>query len=214
MIVSRTHTYDLMVTWTGNRGTGTSGYRDYDRDHDVAVEGRAAIAGSSDPAFRGDPTRWSPEQLLVASLSQCHLLWYLHLAAVAGVVVTGYVDNAGATMIEDGDGGGRFVEAVLRPAVIVTEPSMLEPARRLHREASARCFIANSVNFPVRHEATVAVANGVAVAGDASITVLTTNRVEGFPKGGASPADEVRPPAPEYLRPSGLRSKQSSQGFR
>src|SRR5262245_10423551 len=154
-VPARLHTYDTVVTWTGNRGTGTSGYRDYARDHEVAADGRDSIAGSSDPTFRGDPARWNPEQLLVASLSQCHMLWYLHLCADAGVVVTGYVDRASGTMAES-DHGGQFTEVVLRPAVTVASPDMVEGAGRLHADAHRACFIANSVNFPVRHDPTIA----------------------------------------------------------
>lgn len=149
--MARVHTYDTVVTWTGNRGTGTSGYRDYDRDHDLGADGRAAILGSSDPAFRGNETRWNPEQLLVGSLSQCHMLWYLHLCAVAGVVVTGYTDRAEGFMTET-DGSGHFTEVVLRPRVTVQSPEMVETAMHLHEDAHKACFIANSVNFPVRHE--------------------------------------------------------------
>lgn len=149
--MARVHTYDTVVTWTGNRGTGTSGYRDYDRDHELGADGRATIAGSSDPAFRGDKTRWNPEQLLVGSLSQCHMLWYLHLCAAAGVVVTGYTDRAEGFMTET-DGGGYFTEVVLRPEVTVQSAEMAETAMRLHADAHKACFIANSVNFPVRHK--------------------------------------------------------------
>jgi organic hydroperoxide reductase OsmC/OhrA len=156
--VSRTHSYDVSVTWTGNRGTGTSGYRDYARDHDVTAAGVPPIAASSDPAFRGDPGRWNPELEFTAALSQCHMLWFLHLAAVAGVVVTGYADDARATMTETDDGGGHFTEVVLRPRVTVADIGMAQQARALHAEASAKCFIANSVNFPVRHEPSVTVA--------------------------------------------------------
>ncbi|HEX6967457.1 MAG TPA: OsmC family protein [Micromonosporaceae bacterium] len=158
--MSRCHRYETVVTWTGNHGTGTSGYRDYSRDHEIAADGRMSIAGSSDPSFRGDRTRWNPEQLLVAALSQCHMLWYLHLCAVAGVVVTEYVDRASGTMAENGD-GGRFTEVVLRPRVTVATPDMIETAARLHDDAHRACFIANSVNFPVRHEPRVAGAAGV-----------------------------------------------------
>lgn len=163
---SRTHSYSVSVTWTGNRGSGTSGYRDYDRNHEVsageapahAAPGRPRlIEGSSDPAFRGDPGRWNPEQLLTASLSQCHLLWYLHLCAVAGVVVTGYADDAVGTMQEDPDSGGRFTEVVLRPRVTVSSPDMIDKATSLHRDAHEKCFIANSVTFPVRHEPVITV---------------------------------------------------------
>ncbi|MBV9384638.1 MAG: OsmC family protein, partial [Streptosporangiaceae bacterium] len=152
MGVQRRHSYDVSVSWTGNRGGGTSGYREYDRDHDVSAEGRPVIAGSSDPAFRGDPGRWNPELELTAALSQCHMLWYLHLCAAAGVVVTGYTDNARGIMAETVDGGGRFVEAVLRPRVTVAGAEMIETATSLHKDANAKCFIANSVSFPVRHE--------------------------------------------------------------
>jgi organic hydroperoxide reductase OsmC/OhrA len=149
---TRIHTYETTVTWTGNRGTGTSGYRDYDRSCDLAAPGRPVIAASSDPLFRGDPTRWNPEQLLVASLSQCHLLWYLHLAAEAGVVVTSYVDEAVGTMTEQPGGAGQFTEVVLRPRVTVADPAMIPVAESLHERAHELCFIARSVNFPVRHE--------------------------------------------------------------
>ena len=155
-----THRYEISVTWTGNRGTGTSGYRDYGRDHDVTAAGLAPIAASSDPAFRGDPGRWNPELELTAALSQCHMLWYLHLAATSGVVVTAYADDARGTMAETADGGGRFTEVVLRPRVTVASADMIEAAAGLHRVAQARCFIANSVNFPVRHESTVTTEGG------------------------------------------------------
>ena len=150
--MSRTHSYDVSVTWTGNRGTGTSGYRDYGRDHDVTAAGPAPIAASSDPAFRGDPGRWNPELEFTAALAQCHMLWYLHLAATAGVVVTAYADDAYGTMAETADDSGHFTEVVLRPRVIVASADMIDMAASLHREAHAKCFIANSVNFPVRHE--------------------------------------------------------------
>jgi organic hydroperoxide reductase OsmC/OhrA len=158
----RTHSYDVTVAWTGNRGSGTSGYREYGRDHEVTVggDGEGAgrpepIAGSSDSAFRGDPGRWNPEQLLTAALAQCHMLSYLHACAAAGIVVTGYTDEAHGTMTETTDGGGHFVEVVLRPRVTVTAPDMVEKAAALHQDAHERCFIAGSVNFPVRHEAVV-----------------------------------------------------------
>ena len=156
--MDKLHTYTTEVTWTGNRGTGTSGYRAYERSHEVAAEGRPAIPGSSDPAFRGDPARWNPEQLLLASVSQCHLLWYLHVCAVAGVVVTGYVDNATGTMAETA-AGGHFTEVVLHPHVEVASAAMVEQALALHADANKACFVANSVNFPVRHEPVVRVAD-------------------------------------------------------
>jgi organic hydroperoxide reductase OsmC/OhrA len=150
--MGRRHFYTATVTWTGNTGTGTSGYRDYQRSHGISSGEKATITGSSDPAFRGDRTRWNPEELLVASLSACHQLWYLHLCAEAGVVVEAYVDEASGVMEESADGGGQFVEVILRPRVRLTPGSDPTKARSLHEEAHAKCFIARSVNFPVRCE--------------------------------------------------------------
>ena len=156
-----THRYEMTVRWTGNTGSGTSDYRGYRRDHEIHGDGKAPILGSSDPAFRGDAARWNPEELLVVALAQCHMLWYLHLSAVGGVVVTDYTDTPVGTMTMDAaGGGGQFTEVVLRPAVTVADPSMADKARALHDEIDAICFIARSVNFPVRHEPTVSVATG------------------------------------------------------
>ncbi len=162
----RSHSYDVTTTWTGNTGSGTSGYRDYTRALEVSTAGRETLPGSSDPAFRGDPTRWNPELLLLAALGECHLLSYLHVCVEAGVVVTAYRDEASATMAEDGRGGGRFTGAVLRPRVTVADVSMVGPATDLHAEASARCFIAASVGFPVRHEPEVVAEAGADAGSD------------------------------------------------
>jgi organic hydroperoxide reductase OsmC/OhrA len=148
------HDYKLTVKWTGNTGTGTSNYKAYDRSHTVGIENKPDISGSSDPAFRGDKTKHNPEELLLASLSSCHLLWYLHLCAEAGVIVTDYVDNATGIMVETADGGGHFTEVTLNPIVTVAEKSMVEKADELHKKANELCFIANSVNFRVRHRPT------------------------------------------------------------
>ncbi|MCD0483635.1 OsmC family protein [Streptacidiphilus sp. ASG 303] len=159
--MTTTHTYDVTVAWTGNLGAGTDGYRSYSRDHEVRADGPPPLPGSSDPAFRGDAARWNPEQLLVASLSQCHMLWYLHLCAAGGVVVTAYEDRAHGVLAMDGSGGGgRFARVVLRPEVEVAEASMVERARALHGEVGAVCFIARSVDFPVEHEPVVRTARG------------------------------------------------------
>ena len=149
------HEYALTTTWTGNRGTGTSGYRDYSRDVTVGVEGKPDLPASADKPFRGDPGRWNPEDMLVAALSECHLLSYLHACVTAGVVVVSYRDEATGVMREDGAGGGAFAEVVLHPQVVVAEESMIAAAERAHAQAHEWCFIANSVNFPVRHDAHV-----------------------------------------------------------
>jgi organic hydroperoxide reductase OsmC/OhrA len=150
------HNYQLALTWTGNHGSGTSSYRDYARDHEIQAGSKAPIAGSSDPQFRGDPRRWSPEELLVASLSACHQLWYLHLCADAGVVVVAYEDQPQGIMIENAGGDGQFVSVVLHPHVTISPESDASIAERLHHEAHAKCFIARSVNFPVTHQPTIA----------------------------------------------------------
>ena len=146
---SREHRYTTHLQWTGNRGTGTSGYRDYDRSHTIELAGKPPILGSSDAAFRGDPARHNPEDLLVASLSACHMLAYLHLCADAGIAVTDYTDDAIGEMHEDNDGGGTFVQVVLRPRVALADASRAGEAERLHHEAHEKCFIASSVKFPV-----------------------------------------------------------------
>jgi organic hydroperoxide reductase OsmC/OhrA len=162
--MARRHSYETSVTWTGNRGTGTSGYRDYDRTVDTATAGVPTLPASADRHFRGEPDRWNPELLLLAALSQCHLLSYLHCCATEGVVVVAYTDRATATMTEDGHGGGAFTEAVLHPRVTVADATMTHAAQRLHHRASELCFIASSVSFPVRHEPHAAVAGDEAPA--------------------------------------------------
>ena len=151
----KTHTYKTLVHWTGADGKGTTSYRSYGRDHAISVDGKVAIPASSDPAFRGDATRYNPEELLVASLSSCHMLWYLHLCATNGVTVIDYSDNATGTMEENPDGSGQFVRVVLRPNVSIAPGSDRGCALALHDKAHHLCFIARSVNFPVEVEAEV-----------------------------------------------------------
>lgn len=143
------HRYLVRVEWTGNTGSGTSDYKSYSRNHLIRAEGKPDIPGSSDPAFRGDRTRWNPEDLLVGSLSACHKLWYLHLCAVEGVRVLSYRDEAEGLMAEDPERGGAFTRVVLRPVVGVAPGSDTALAAALHERAHHFCYIANSVNFPV-----------------------------------------------------------------
>ncbi len=149
------HRYALTTEWTGNRGSGTSGYRDYDRAVTVEVAGKPALLASADKAFRGDATRWNPEDMLLAALSECHLLSYLHACVRENVIVVSYRDSATGVLREDGSGGGAFTEVLLRPEVVVAEEAMIPAAQRAHAQAHEWCFIANSVNFPVRHEAAI-----------------------------------------------------------
>ena len=152
--MAKQHQYALTINWDGNMGQGTSGYRSYERSHTLRAGNKPVIEASSDPAFRGDKTRYNPEELLVASLASCHMLSYLHVCAVAGVVVVDYADEATGIMVETPDGGGHFTEVTLNPVVVVTEASMIDKANALHHDANKLCFIANSCNFPVYHKPT------------------------------------------------------------
>lgn len=150
--MARELTFTSRIVWTGNKGSGTSGSKDYTRDFAVRPEGKPEIAGTTAPAFGGDPGRYDPEDMLVSALSSCHMLWYLHLASEAGVVVTSYEDAPMGTMPLGRGGAGQFSEVVLRPRIAITAASDAEKARALHEKAHEMCYIARSVNFPVRCE--------------------------------------------------------------
>jgi organic hydroperoxide reductase OsmC/OhrA len=138
------HHYKTTTVWTGNLGSGTSGYEAYSRNHDLTAEGKATvIAGSSDAAFRGDPTRHTPEEMLIESLSACHMLWFLHLCADAGIVVTEYTDSAEGTM------GTEFLRVTLHPRAVIADAARIPDVEALHQRAHEVCYIARSVNFPV-----------------------------------------------------------------
>lgn len=145
------HNYKLTLHWTGNKGTGTSSYRSYDRNHDILVDGKVIIKGSADPTFHGDKTVHNPEDLLLASLSACHMMSYLHVCVKNGIIVTDYIDNATGIMKVNDDGSGHFTEVTLNPLVTIADKTLLAKANELHAEANKLCFIANSVNFAVRH---------------------------------------------------------------
>ena len=145
------HTFALETIWVGNQGTGTSDYRAYSRAHVIRAEGKHEILGSSDKAFHGDVSRWNPEELLIAALSQCHMLSFLHVAQAAGVVVELYEDQASGVLETRSDGSGQITEVTLRPSVEISGGDATA-VPYLHHRASQLCFIANSVNFPVHHE--------------------------------------------------------------
>lgn len=153
--MNRQHNYQLTIEWTGNTGSGTKNYKSYSRDYIIKINNKINIKGSSDPAFMGDVTKHNPEELLLASLSSCHMLWYLHLCSEEGVIITNYTDDAQGTMIETSNGGGSFSQVILYPTVTVKEKEMEEKAMELHKKATKLCFIANSVNFPVNHIPTI-----------------------------------------------------------
>lgn len=151
------HNYTATIAWTGNRGSGTDHYKNYERSHRIRIDGKAEIEGSSDPAFLGDPSKHNPEELLLASLSSCHMLWYLHFCSVNKIIVEEYVDHATAIMLEEESGKGYFKEVTLNPSVRVKDSTMIAQAIELHKKASEYCFIANSVNFLVLHKPNVSI---------------------------------------------------------
>jgi organic hydroperoxide reductase OsmC/OhrA len=154
--MTKQHAYAVSTTWTGNLGNGTADYRAYARDHRLEAAGKRPIEASSDPVFRGDAGRWNPEELFVASVSACHMLWFLHLCASAGIPVTGYADDARGEMLEQPDGSGRFTRVVLQPRVTLAAGADLQRLPALHAEAHRQCFIANSIACPVEIRSTAA----------------------------------------------------------
>ncbi|MDJ0612048.1 MAG: OsmC family protein [Rhizobiaceae bacterium] len=150
--MAKKHDFPSRIVWTGNRGTGTSAYRDYDRTWDMALEGKVVLSCSNDPLLGGDPSKYNPEDMMIASIASCHMLWYLHLCSQAGVTVVAYEDNPIGIGESEPDGTGRFLEAILKPKITITAESDPEKALSLHDEIHKYCFIARSINFPVRYE--------------------------------------------------------------
>ena len=150
--MNKEHNYKLAVKWTGNQGTGTSNYKKFERSYHIQIENKADIAGSSDPEFRGDRTKHNPEELLLAAVSSCHMLWYLHFCSENKIIVTDYIDNARAVMEETVSGNGKFTSITLCPTISLTENTMIEKATELHGKANEFCFVANSLNLKVSHE--------------------------------------------------------------
>lgn len=144
--------YRVRIAWTGNRGTGTSAYRAYDRNWDLESPGKPVVHCSNDPALGGDPSRYNPEDMLVTAIASCHMLWYLHLCSVAGIIVTSYSDEPVGVMGLQIDGAGQFEKVTLHPRIALKPGSNVEKARALHGEIHKYCFVSRSVNFPVLHE--------------------------------------------------------------
>lgn len=142
----RDHTYHSRIVWTGNRGAGTMDYRAYDRNFTVKIDGKKDIFGSSDSAFNGDKSLHNPEDLLLSSVSSCHMLWYLHLCSDNGIIVLEYEAEAKGIMQEEEDGSGRFVSIHLHPKITIQKNGNIELAMQLHEEAHKMCFIANTLN--------------------------------------------------------------------
>lgn len=150
--MAQEYTYQVFVRWTGNTGKGTIDSRSFERSLLISAEGKISIQGSSDPSFRGDATMWNPEELLLSSLSTCHMLWYLGLCASQKIVVKEYTDEPTGEMTIDQSGKGAFKKVILRPKIVIEDPSHIEKARKVHEDAHSKCFIANSVNFVVEIE--------------------------------------------------------------
>lgn len=146
------HQYKANIIWTGNTGDGTKNYVSYKREHTISIDGKVPILGSSDPNFRGDKSRYNPEEMLLASVSACHMLWFLHLCSTAGIVVTAYDDKAEGTMEETSEGGGHFTQIILKPVITIPDETLVAKANEMHHEANRLCFIANSCNFPILHQ--------------------------------------------------------------
>lgn len=146
------HNYTTHLNWTGNTGAGTSDYKSYERSYQVEVDGKPVLEGTSDPAFRGDKTKYNPEELFLAAISSCHMLWYLHLCSTHNIIVKKYSDNAEGVMIENNDGSGQFERVILHIKIVVENEGMTEKAKLLHKQANEKCFIANSCNFEISHK--------------------------------------------------------------
>ncbi|MBY0244740.1 MAG: OsmC family protein [Sphingobacteriaceae bacterium] len=151
--MKKEHQYKTNLVWTGNKGSGTMDYRSYDRDFTISIADKPNIAGSSDSIFLGDKSKHNPEDFLVSSVSSCHMLWYLHLCAKNNIIVIEYKDNALGILTEESGESGRFTEILLQPEVLISDRSQKELANELHIEANKLCFIANSLNCPVKHKA-------------------------------------------------------------
>lgn len=148
--MTKEHHYNLTTKWHGNKGTGTSTVRSYDRSHTVTIANKPELNLTTDNPAVGDKTKLNPEDLLVAAVSSCHMLSYLYVCAMEGVIVVDYVDHAEGIMIENEEGGGKFKEVTLNPEVIVADQSMVDKANELHHKAHEICYIANSLNFEVK----------------------------------------------------------------
>ncbi len=152
------HDYQISLEWTGNKGSGTFDYRSYSRNHTILGTNKSIeILGSSDPSFRGDKDRYNPEELFLSSIASCHMLWYLHLCSVNDIIVLEYTDTPKGNLMEKEDGSGAFSEVVLLPTVTISPSSDVTIANQLHQQAHAMCFIANSCNFPIRHNPNIIV---------------------------------------------------------
>lgn len=144
------HVYKQTIEWTGSKGVGTQTYESYSRDFNLIAENRPVLACSADPVFRGDSSKYNPEDFLLCSVSSCHMLWFLHLCADKGIIVLNYIDHPIGEMESIPGKGGKFIGITLNPIVVITDINRVEEIEKIHDEASEKCFITNSLNFKVK----------------------------------------------------------------
>ncbi|HEX4044742.1 MAG TPA: OsmC family protein [Gammaproteobacteria bacterium] len=147
--MQKSHPYQVVVSWSGARHGTTTSYTAYSREFTISNKGKQDILGSADKMFRGDPNLYNPEDLFISTIASCHLLWYLHLCAEKSIHIMSYIDEASGHLKINADGSGQFNEITLHPQVIIANKQHIELATQLHEQAHKKCFIANSVNFPV-----------------------------------------------------------------
>jgi organic hydroperoxide reductase OsmC/OhrA len=151
------HAYASRIVWEGNLGQGTSGYDRYSRTHRVIVDGKPDLLGSADQSFRGERDKHNPEELFLASIAACHMLFYLSLCARQQIAVVAYEDEVTGTLQREPNGGGKFLDITLHPKVTIARAPDRDRARALHATAHRLCFIANSCATPIRHVAIITV---------------------------------------------------------
>ncbi|MEO8535864.1 MAG: OsmC family protein [Flavobacterium sp.] len=147
------HTFKATANWTSKQNPEDSTKRFYSKSHKISIEGKPVLNVSAAKAFKGDPELYNPEDLLLSSLVSCHMMSYLYVCSQNGIEVLKYLDNAEATLEVNPDGSGRFTEVRLNPKVVIADSDKIQLALELHKKANQLCFIANSCNFPVLHNA-------------------------------------------------------------
>jgi organic hydroperoxide reductase OsmC/OhrA len=147
--------FNVGLTWLSQNKNFT--YNEYSREYTIHAEGKPELIGTAAPEYKGSHEHYNPEDMLIASLSACHMLSYLALAANSKIQVLSYQDQAEGSLIKDGM-SMKFNEVILKPHVVISQDSDQEKALSLHDKAHHICFIANSVNFSVLIQPQIAIA--------------------------------------------------------
>lgn len=145
------HIFKVALSWFSTEKVASPKSKVYSKSHHISIEGKSDLAISAAKAFKGDPSLYNPEDLLLSSLVSCHMMSYLYLCDQNNIEVISYTDHAEAILEVNSDASGRFVEVILKPAVVILNPEQIALALDLHKKANQLCFIANSCNFPVMH---------------------------------------------------------------